>query len=271
MERGGAVDGPGAGGCWGRRGRGKAVVLMHGFFGGKGYWLPQIAHLSRQFEVIAIDLPGFGGCKGEVQHSIEEFAASVMRLVSALGVERFALVGHSMGGMIAQQMALEFTGRIERLVLYGTAGRGALPDRFETNDATISRIESLGLEAVADSIVATWFVDGKHHPYYELCRDIARRADPVAAVSAQRAVAAWDVRSRLREIRLPTLIVGSDMDRSIAVDELLTLWRGIEGSKLCVLPGCAHNAHLERAELFNGVVTEFLLGLTEGPRRPVPE
>jgi pimeloyl-ACP methyl ester carboxylesterase len=243
-----------------RYGKGPTLVMQHGFLGGSGYWVPHLGAFGRTFDVLAPDLPGFAGSAGEpLQDSLEGLAGSVMRLMDALRVERFHMLGHSMGGMIAQQIALDHPDRVRKLVLYGTAPLGDLPRRFETLDASIARLESEGVGACADVIVPTWFVEGHAAPFYRLCHEAGRGTGVEAAVKALRAVRGWDVRHRLGEIKVPTLVLCGDRDRSIALDQAFALREGIEGSQLCIAPGCAHNVHLEKPELFGQVVREFLL------------
>ena len=128
-----------------RFGTGSPLVLVHGFVGGSGYWLELMNSFGRWRDVIAIDLPGFAGSgDGLVQTSISGFAGTVFELLDSLAVDDFALVGHSMGGMIAQEMALSRSTSVAHLILYGTAFAGNLPGRFETWDETFKRFQERG-------------------------------------------------------------------------------------------------------------------------------
>jgi pimeloyl-ACP methyl ester carboxylesterase len=244
-----------------RKGSGKPVLLVHGFLGGARHWPPVMDALSRRHDLIALDLPGFGA-SGPMPacRSIAEFAAKAVELMDHLGIRRFALLGHSMGGMIAQQLALDHAGRVEKLVLYGTAPSGKLPGRFETFAESIARIEREGIAGVAERIPATWLRTGSAHPAYPLLREIASGASAEAALAALRAVDKWDVRPRLAELRMPTLVLTGDRDRSTPPDEAFALWRGLPDARLCIAPNCAHAVHLDSPALFNAVLGEFLAG-----------
>ena len=87
----------------------------------------------------------------------------------------------------------------------------------------------------------------------------------------------WDVRERLGEVSAPTFVIRGDWDRPTAPDQSCRLRDGIQGSRLCIVPGCAHNVHRERQELFSAIVLDFLAGgvrnrarrrLTAEARRP---
>lgn len=104
-----------------RVGQGQTLVLVHGFLSGLHYWDKQIEKLSTHFDVIAMDLPGYGGEVAKTGHnSISDFALSVLKKLDDMGIQNFHLIGHSMGGMIAQEIALSAPQRVTRLVLYGT-------------------------------------------------------------------------------------------------------------------------------------------------------
>ncbi|MBT6274181.1 MAG: alpha/beta hydrolase [Chromatiales bacterium] len=242
-----------------RLGTGPSLVLQHGFLGGSGYWEPQFAMFGRHFNVVAPDLPGFAGSAGSpVPDTLEGFAAALVGLLDQLGVERTMLLGHSMGSMVSLQIALDYPERVDRLVLYGSASTGNLADRFEPVEASIERIETHGVDATADHIVPTWFVAGNDAPFATMCRDAGRGATTEATTRALRAISGWDVTDRLHEITAPVLIICGDRDRSTSPDHSFRLRKALANSELCVVPGCAHNVHLERPELFSSVVLDFL-------------
>ena len=242
-----------------RKGSGKPVLLVHGFLGGARHWPAVMDALSRGHEFIALDLPGFGASGPQpVCRSIGEFAARAVELMDHLGIRSFALLGHSMGGMIAQQLALDYPGRVEKLVLYGTAPSGNLPGRFETFEESIARIEREGIAGVAERIPATWLRAGSAHPAYPLLREIASGASAEVAAAALRAVGKWDVRSRLAELRMPALVLTGDRDRSTPPEEAFALWRGLPDARLCIAPDCAHAVHLDNPALFYQVLGDFL-------------
>ena len=243
-----------------RFGSGPTVVLQHGFVGGRGYFAPTINHLAPHFDVVAPDLPGFAGSAGTpAPESLEGFAATLVELLTSIGVKRFSFLGHTTAGMIAQQIALDYSNQIEKLVLYGTSSSWSLPQRFETLDQTIARFESDGIVKSARRLAATWFVAGKKHPFFEMCADAGAGADLASAVPTLRAVERWSVTDRLSEIGMPTLIICGDADCSTHPDESIALWHGIPEANLSIVYGCAHNVHLKAPEVFNRILCNFLL------------
>lgn len=247
-----------------RRGHGQPLVLLHGFLGGSAYWESAIDAWSDDFDVIAPDLPGFAGSSGQQTcRTISEFGNAIVHFAASLGIHQFHLLGHSMGGMIAQQIALDHQESIGKLVLYGTSCRGALPGRFETLETTAARITEEGVSRSSRRIAATWFVDSDRAPGHEVCAAATMGTTLEAAVAALEAIDAWDVSQSLVSLRRPTLVIAGDRDRSCPPTEAFQLWRSIESADLCIVPHSAHAAHLEAPEAFFPPVSRHL-GTAEG-------
>lgn len=242
-----------------RNGQGYPLILQHGYLGGAQMWQAQIDYFKSRYDVIAPNLAGFGDSSELVApESIPESAQQIFDLLDSLGVERFYLLGHSMGGMVVQQMATMQKERIEKLVCYGTGPVGVLPDRFETLDQSRERLAIDGLEATAKRIAATWFVEGENAQGFSVCENVGKKATMQAALASLTAWEKWNGCSRLAMISCPTLVLWGDRDRSYGWRQPESLWHGISDSYLAVMPGCAHNAHMEKPALFNMIVDDFL-------------
>lgn len=242
-----------------RSGSGPPLVLVHGYLGGSGQWEDQLAAFATTHDVIAPGLPGFGAAASlPGLESIAGFADAVIERLDRLGIGRFALLGHSMGGMVVQEMAARLGDRVERLVLYGTGPLGRMPDRFEPLEASMDRLAAEGVAATADRIAATWFCEGHRAPGYTVARDIGRLASAGAARNALYAMRDWDGRDRLEGLRLPCRILWGDRDRSYRWRQVASLWEGIAGAELGVIPGASHAAHLEKPDIFNAMLRDFL-------------
>lgn len=242
-----------------REGQGFPLVLQHGYFGGVEMWQAQIDYFKSRYDVIVPDLAGFGDSATLVApESIPECAKQVFDLLDSLGVEQFFLLGHSMGGMVVQQMAAMQNERIKKLVCYGTGPVGVLPDRFETLDQSRERLATDGLEATAKRIAATWFVEGENAQGFSVCENVGKKATMQAAIASLTAWGKWNGSSALPMISCPTLVLWGDRDRSYGWRQPNSLWHGIPDSYLAVMPGCAHNAHMEKSALFNMIVDDFL-------------
>lgn len=240
-------------------GSGPDLVLVHGYLGGAGMWDAQLLAFSEAFRCIAPNLAGFGDSAGlNAPDTIDGHARQVLATLDDLGVDRFRLLGHSMGGMVVQQMAAIAPERIERLVLYGTGPVGLLPDRFESIETSRQRLAADGLAATARRIAATWFVKGAEAEGYNTCVREGSKATMQAALASLSAWETWDGTPALARFTMPTLVVWGDGDRSYGWSLPEALWRGIPDCRLAVVPGCAHNVHMEKPAIFNAIVRDFL-------------
>ena len=237
------------------------LVLVHGFLGGGAQWAGQVAALSDIRDVIAVDLPGFGAAADQTApDTIDGFAQAVLDDLSARGITEFDLLGHSMGGMIVQQIMRKEPTRVKRLVLYGTGPEGVLPGRFETIAESKRRASVDGVETTAARISATWFRHREKSSGYPACAAIAAQAGLQAVHAGLDAMEGWSGADNLARIACPTLVLWGDRDRSYNWDQVAALWQTIPNASLAVMPGCSHAVHLEKPDWFNAIVRDFLTG-----------
>jgi 2-hydroxy-6-oxonona-2,4-dienedioate hydrolase len=241
-------------------GAGVAMVLVHGYLGGSSQWNAEVQFLSQHFDVVAVDLPGYGNAHHLIAPTeIAAHAQAVLATLDQLGVNYFHLLGHSMGGMVAQEIVSLAPARVRKLVLYGTGPQGSIPGRFETMARSRERLAQDGVENTARRICSTWLLNYEASPAFEPLARLATRASEQAAHAGLIAMEAWDGRDRLSAIQQPTLVVWGECDRSYAWSQIEKLWRTIPRASLCVLPACSHALHLERTALFHTLLLEFLL------------
>jgi pimeloyl-ACP methyl ester carboxylesterase len=237
----------------------KALVFVHGYLGGSPQWANQAQVFSPHFDVITPDLPGFGlNNEMKAPQTIRGFATYALDELDRRGINDFHLLGHSMGGMIVQEMVALAPERVDRLVLYGTGPVGLMPGRFETIDESRLRLTEEGVEITARRIAATWFLHGENADQYGVCAELAMMASLQAALAGLAAMEAWSGIASLSDISASTLVLWGDGDRAYQWSQPEQLWRGIAGAQLAVVPGCSHAVHLEKPHLFNSLLSNFL-------------
>ncbi len=242
-----------------RSGSGEVFVLVHGYFGGSAQWAREMDDLSQQFDVIAVDLPGFGDSHAlPAPQSIEGFAQAVLDQLDQLGVNKFRLLGHSMGGMIVQEMCRLAQQRVTRLFLYGTGPIGLIPGRFETMEESRQRLKADGVKTTSHRISAKWFVRGTADPAHALCARLGSQASDEAALAGLNAMEGWDGRRYLSSLRVPTHLIWGEKDKSYSFDQIEMLWRGIPECSLAVIPNASHAAHLEQPAIFREIMRACL-------------
>ena len=241
-------------------GKGFPLVLVHGFLGSSEMWKPQIDYFKNNYRVLTPDLPGFGRSnKSDPCNSIFSMAQIIIDCLNKRGINKFYLLGHSMGGMIVQEIAKIAGDKILKLICYGTGPFGEIPGRFESIDETREKLKKKGLEETANRIAKTWFVKKENSKYFYLCSSAGKATNLEAADNALIAMKNWNGLGNLKDIKNETLIIWGDKDRSYNFDQVNALNKNIPNSELKIIKGCSHNTHLEKPDEFNHCVADFLL------------
>lgn len=250
-------------------GEGSTVILLHG--GGYDWrdWKPNIGPLSECFSVYALDLPGFGGSdKPKADYSINYFVVFLSHFVEALGLERFSLMGNSLGGGIALSFTLGFPEKVEKLVLVDSLclGRGipflgrlvgfsplvkllVKPSRGRIRRGLRKAVHNRQLitEELVDELYQTQSMPGAREARLSMSRSFT-------GLRGQRTI----FLDRLAELKAPTLIIWGKQDRTLPVAHAYAAHKLIKGSKLHIFEKCGHSPQWEKAEEFNRLVIEFL-------------
>jgi pimeloyl-ACP methyl ester carboxylesterase len=240
-------------------GSGIPLVLVHGFLGSSDMWEPQINFFKDNFRVIAPALPGFGNSSAiNSCNSIECMAKAILKLLEKKEIKNFNLLGHSMGGMVVQEIAKIAGKKILKLICYGTGPRGDIPGRFETIDQSREKLKINGLTDTAYRIAKTWFIEEEKAKYFYLCEEAGKQTSLEATDNGLVAMKNWNGVENLKDIKNETLIVWGDQDKAYNFNQVETLNDNIPNSDLRVIKGCSHNVYLEKPDEFNTIVKNFL-------------
>jgi pimeloyl-ACP methyl ester carboxylesterase len=240
-------------------GKGFPLVFVHGFLGSSEMWEPQIKYFKKNYRVITPDLPGFGKSnKSKSCSSIISMAQIIVDCLKEKKIEKFYLLGHSMGGMIVQEITRIIGHKILKLICYGTGPIGEIPGRFENMDQSREKLKENGLELTAHRIAKTWFVEEENSKYFYLCTNAGKATNLEAADNALLAMKNWNGLDNLKNIKNETLIIWGDHDKSYNFDQVDILNKNIQKSKLKIFKGCSHNTHLEKPVEFNNYLKIFL-------------
>jgi 3-oxoadipate enol-lactonase len=240
------------------------LTLSHSLAASLDMWEPQVAALAGRYRVLRYDTRGHGG--SEVPpgpYTLEMLADDVAGLLDALGIARTHFIGLSMGGMIAQAMALRHPEKLLSLVLADTSSRMP-PESGPIWDERIAIAESQGMAALVDGTIERWFTApfvARAPEVVDRVRMLIRTTAPQGFVACSQAIRSLDYADRLREIHVPTLIIVGENDLGTPVAASEFMHAAIAGSKLLVLPSAAHLSNVEQAERFNESVTCFLAEL----------
>ena len=252
---------------------GRPVLLVHGFTADKGEVADVLAPLAgRGWHAVAPDLRGHGASDHPTAadaYSFEILAADVVALGDTLGWDRFALVGHSMGGGVAQFVALEHPERLTGLVLASTFHgpvKGISMDLVELGRWVVRESGMTGLaEALAarraddpDSVAAVERLQEARPGYADLTRARLEKTSPDMWMAlAPRFVDQPDRLERLARIGVPTAVIVGDLD-STMLDDSLRIAAAIPGAELTVIPGAGHVPQLENPAAWEEALIGFL-------------
>jgi len=247
-------------------GRGLPLVFAHGGGGNLVQWAFQVPHFSRHYRVITYDNRGHGRSDSpERGYSLEHFSEDLRGLIDYLELGKIVLIGLTMGAMTALRFALDHPDRLQAMVLVGATdgGREAMRERFETS-ARIA--EEQGMEMLAEAFCAVvfseWFSE-KNGRYVEMFKANMKQASARGYANSIRAMAHRPpLKPRLHEITARTLvIVGEDDVTGFPLEDAELFAREIPQAEMVKIPGAGHLACIERPDVFNSVVDEFLISV----------
>jgi len=243
----------------GDTGSGTPLVLIHGFLGSTDMWEPQIEYFKEHSRILTPALPGFGKSKKlKPCDSIACMAKAILNFLKSKKINSFNLLGHSMGGMVAQEMTRLAGEKILKLICYSTGPRGNIPGRFETIDQSREKLKINGLKNTAYRIAKTWFIEEDKAKYFYLCEQAGKQTSIEAADNGLVAMKNWSGIDNLKNIKNETLVIWGDQDKAYNYNQVETLNDNIPDSNLKIIKGCSHNVHLEKPNEFNKAIVEFL-------------
>jgi 3-oxoadipate enol-lactonase len=238
-----------------------AVVLSHALATQAEVWGYQLPLLSRHFRVILYDVRGHGESEASgASYSLEELANDVVKLLDHLSIARAALVGLSLGGMIGQVLALTAPERLSALALCSTGS-----EANEAMQANLElRIEAVRLKSMDSQVeptLARWFSPEFLQSAPRTTAWIAnliRTTSPDGFIGCCRAIQKLNVTERLKQIKIPTLLIPGENDQSFPTSVSEAMRKRIGDSSLEILRGAAHLGIVEQAHGFNEILLPFL-------------
>jgi 3-oxoadipate enol-lactonase / 4-carboxymuconolactone decarboxylase len=240
------------------------LMLAHSLGQDHGMWDPQAADLAPHFRVVRYDLRGHGASgvtPGD--YRIEQLGADALAIADALGVDRFAFCGLSLGGMIGQWLAANAADRVDAVVLANTSARADSAGM----EARRQMVRSGGMQAVADMVMRRFFSPqflDANSPAVATARRTLLATDAAGYAGCCAAIRDMDLTAALEAIRVPALIISGDDDVSLAwAGHGDALARGIANARVVHLPA-AHLSNLEAPRSFTAALMDFLLPSAAG-------
>lgn len=218
---------------------GPPLVMIHGYLAGADYWFPHtLPALSREFRVIAPDLPGYGYSDSMAEHNLSSYAWIMNRFMDDLELSEVLLMGHSMGGQVAVAAAAGRPERVKALLLVDSAG---LPQGGPAWRKPVQMLTDASM---------------RHIRMYPVILRLNSRAR--ARKEGLKMMRYQHITSLLKTLTMPTLIIWGSRDRVIPVEHGSLLARLIPNARLAVIVGAGHMPFYHKSKEFNRIAAGFL-------------
>ncbi|GJD49348.1 3-oxoadipate enol-lactonase 2 [Methylobacterium crusticola] len=244
------------------RGRGpRPLVCVHGVGSYGEAWDGVAARLGDAFRILTFDLRGHGrSSRVRGRYEIDDFVGDVLALADHVGFARFDLAGFSLGGLVAQRLALAHPDRLGRLVLLATVA-GRTPEERARVAARLAALRAGDRGAHYDASLSRWLTEGFQERNPDLVAALRRRNagnDPDCYAAAYRVLAETDLGAEIAGIRAPTLIATGEDDQGSNPRMARFMHDRIPGSRLRILPGLRHSILVEAPDAVAAAMRAFL-------------
>jgi 3-oxoadipate enol-lactonase len=237
------------------------VVLSHSMSSSLLMWNPQMEALNPYFQVLRYDTRGHGRSDAPSgAYTMDLLAEDIIKLLDALNMDRVHFVGLSMGGMIGQCLALNYSHRLRSLTLCDT-GAIVPAEGQPLWQERIDKVRTEGMEKRLEETMERWFTPSFLAQDSKMLATIREQILTTPAsgyIGCAEAVRKVNYLSRLSEIKMPTLIIVGEEDPGTPVSASKAMHKRIPDSKLVVLPSALHLSNVEQAEAFNTTLINFL-------------
>ena len=243
-------------------GEGEPIVFAHGMMDDCTVWSSQVELLAKNHTVVTYDHRGYGSSdKPKGDYSVQTLANDLYSLIQELNLEKVTLVGHSLGGMTALIFTLDHPDKVSKLVLVDTAAG------FSFGARAVARVfmPLFGIFIFVLPIKTVARLGGSfrfYKPSKQLIEDSVDRAMKMSKYAGYRCFGEftghYDIRERISEISVPTLIIVGDKDRATPLGMSQYMNSRITGSELQIMSDCSHMTMSDKPEEFNRILEEFI-------------
>ena len=240
-----------------------AVFLLHGVGGGQQVWAQTLPALARQgYRAIAWDAPGYGGSTLVEPYTTVELARALHRLITHVGARRNVVLGHSMGGLIAQEAYALEPANIHGLILFATSPAFGKPGGDWQQQFLQSRFAPLdagaGMAGLAPELVRGMFAPGASNADMATAVAVMSSVPEATYRAALSAIVSFNRLENLPHINVPTLCLACELDKNAAPLVMEKMAARIAGAEYACLPGVGHLGNMEQPHAFNAAILKFL-------------
>lgn len=242
---------------------GAPVLLLHGIGGGRAIWRGTVAALAAAgFDAIAVDLPGYGDSLAVPTGGVGTMADAVRAMMDQLGLQQAAIVGHSMGGMVAQTLAAQTSQRVSSLVLACTSPAFGKPDGNWQARFVAERLApldaGLGMPGLAAQLVPPMVGPAADASGVALAQQVMGAVPEATYRCVLAAIVAFDGRAALPQLTMPTLCLAGALDKTAPPEVMRRMAERLPRARYAQIDGAGHIANVEQPQAFNNSLIQFL-------------
>jgi 3-oxoadipate enol-lactonase len=238
------------------------LMFLHGIGGAARAWRGQLSAFSNHYRAVAWDMPGYGGSAPPAQFSIPAFADALQDFLRQIGAAKPVLVGHSIGGMIVQQLLAKDPDIASAVVLAQTSPAFGKPDGDWQKSFVAARLGPLDrgetMVSLAPTLVKELVGDDPDPDGMTLARDCMAAVPEATYRATMLALIGFDLRNALAAISVPTLLLSGSKDNNAPAPMMAKMASYIPSARYVELAGIGHLANLERPATFNAALDYFL-------------
>jgi 3-oxoadipate enol-lactonase len=240
---------------------GPPIVFLHGVGGDHATWRPQLSSFAAGYRCFAWDMPGYGASPPR-EMAFPALAAALAQLLDSLGLPKIHLVGQSLGGMIAQEFAASFAGRLLSIALVATSPAFGRADKDWQQKFIDDRIGALERGAtmpqLARANIGRIVGPGADPAGVEIAVGCTANLPVESYKKAIRMIVGFDRRDALPNIKVPTLAIAGALDQVAPAPMMEKMAGRIAGARFVAVPDAGHLINLERPDAFNAALCAFL-------------
>ena len=244
------------------KGSGEVVLFLHGVGGGAHSWTRQIDNFSTKYKAAAWDMPGYGKSPLNGGISFPQLADSLLALLDERGWHKVHLVGHSLGGMVAQEFAVAHQDRIHSLTLAATSPAFGNPDGDFQKKFVEARLAPLAagktMADLATELVKTMMSADAEPDGRQVAHDCMADVPAETYRAAVECIVTFEGRTNLANIRVPTLALAGEADSNAPAAMKKKMAAKISGCRFVCLPKLGHLANLENPQAYDDALCDFL-------------
>src|SRR5258706_5938716 len=238
------------------------LVFLHGIGGAARAWRGQLNAFSDRYRTVAWDMPGYGGSAPLPTVSIAALAGALQHFLRQVGATKPILVGHSIGGMIVQQLLAKNPGIAGAVVLAQTSPAFGKPDGDWQKSFIDARLGPLDrgetMVSLAPTLVRELIGDDPDASGMELARDCMASVPEASYRASMLALLGFDQRQALKDIKLPTLVLSGSKDKNAPAPMMAKMASFMPAASYVELENVGHLVNLERPAVFNAALDQFL-------------